>query len=103
MKTQELIHATKVKQTPKHATEADKSIGNGKHMNDRKAMDSYGSGACTSQYREGGSQVWGKKMCGLAMGKRGEPILGFSLKLFWGKYPIEMTYHPKEANMSWNQ
>ena len=61
MKTQELIHATKVKQTPKHTTEADKSVGNGKRMNAKKAMDSYGSGVCTrlrhhlhvpSQYKE---------------------------------------------------
>ena len=45
MKTQELIHATRVKQAPKHAIESDKPIGNGKRMKARKAMDSYGSGA----------------------------------------------------------
>ena len=35
-------------------------------------------------------------------GEGGEPILGFPLKLFWEKYPAGVTYHPKEANMSWN-
>ena len=34
--------------------------------------------------------------------RKGKPILGFSLKLFWGKCPAKMTYHPKEAKMSWN-
>ena len=47
MKTQELIHATRVKQAPEHAIESDKPIGNGKRVKARKAMDSYGSGACT--------------------------------------------------------
>ena len=47
MKTQELIHATRVKQAPEHATESDKLVGNGKHMNAKKVMDSYGSGART--------------------------------------------------------
>ena len=47
MKTQELIHATRVKQAPEHAAESDKLVGNGKRMNARKAMDSYGSGART--------------------------------------------------------
>ena len=47
MKTQELIHATRVKQAPECAAESNKPVGNGKRMNDRKAMDSYGSGAGT--------------------------------------------------------
>ena len=47
MKTQELIHATRIKQAPKHAAESEKPVGNGKCMNTRKAMDLYGSGACT--------------------------------------------------------
>ena len=34
--------------------------------------------------------------------EKGEPILGFSLKLFWEKCPVGMTSHPKEVNMSWN-
>ena len=46
MKTQELIHATRIKQAPKHAAELDKPVGNGKRMNARKTMDLYGSGAC---------------------------------------------------------
>ena len=45
MKTQELIHATRVKQAPEHAIESDKPIGNGKRVKAKKAMDSYGSGA----------------------------------------------------------
>ena len=35
-------------------------------------------------------------------GEKREPILGFLLKLFWGKYPVGITFHPKEINMSWN-
>ena len=35
-------------------------------------------------------------------GEGGEPILGFLFKLFWGKCPTRMTYHPKKANMRWN-
>ena len=45
MKTQELIHAVRVKQAPEHATESNKLVGNGKHVRARKVMDSYGSGA----------------------------------------------------------
>ena len=47
MKTQELIQATRVKQAPKRVAELNKSVGNGKRMNAKKAMDSYGSGAHT--------------------------------------------------------
>ena len=43
MKTQWLIHATRVKQAAERATKLDKPTGNGKHMNTRRAMDSYGS------------------------------------------------------------
>ena len=35
-------------------------------------------------------------------GEKGEPILGFSLKLFWEKCLARMISQPKEANMSWN-
>ena len=35
-------------------------------------------------------------------GEKGKHILGFLLKLFWGKCPAGMTYHPKEAKMSWD-
>ena len=34
--------------------------------------------------------------------EKGEPILGFPLKLFWEKCSARMTSHPKEVNMSWN-
>ena len=63
MKTQELIHATGVKQAPKRGSKLDKSVSNDKCMNTRKAMDSYRSEAHTrlkhhlpvpSQYRGGG-------------------------------------------------
>ena len=47
MKTQELIYAARVKQIPERATRSDKPEGNGKRVRARKAMDSYGSGACT--------------------------------------------------------
>ena len=43
MKTQELIHATRAKQAPEHATESNKPVGKGKRMNAKKAMDSYRS------------------------------------------------------------
>ena len=32
--------------------------------------------------------------------ERGKPILGFLLRLFWGKCPAGMTYRPKEVRMS---
>ena len=41
-----------------------------------------------SEVREG--MVW----------RRGKSIMGFSLKLFWGKCPAGITYHPKEGKMS---
>ena len=75
-------------------------------MNSRKAMDTHGSGAHTklrhhqlvlNQYRSGGPWVRGKKGYGLTVGRRGEPILGFSLKLFWEKCLAGMTYHPKKG------
>ena len=74
-------------------------------------MDTHGSGARTrlkhhplipSQYKSGGLWVRGKRGYGLVVGKRGKSIMGFSLKLFWGKCPTGMTYHPKEGNVSWN-
>ena len=101
----------KVKQVAEHKAIPDKPTGNSKCVNTRQAMDSYWSGARTrpryhqlvpSQYMGGGSWVRGKIGCGLAVGKRGKPIPGFSLKLFWGKCPAGMTYHLKEAKMSWN-
>ena len=111
MKTQELIHTTRVKQALERVVESNKSIGNGKRMNVKKAMDSYGSGArirlryhlpVPSQYRGGGPRVLGKRGCGLTVRRRREPILGFPLKLFWGKCPAGMIYHPKQTNMSYN-
>ena len=33
-------------------------------------------------------------------GEKREPILGFPLKLFWGKCPAGMASYPKEVNMS---
>ena len=35
-------------------------------------------------------------------GERGKPILGFLLRLFWGKRPTGMAYRPKGARMSWD-
>ena len=47
MKAQRLIHAARVKRAPECAVESDKLGGNDKHVRARKAMDSYGNGACT--------------------------------------------------------
>ena len=58
----------------------------GKRMSSRQAMDTHESGACTkpkyhqpvpSQYRNGGPWVKSKKGYGLALERRGEPILEF--------------------------
>ena len=95
----------KVKQVAEHAAMPYKPIGNGKRVNTRQTLDSYGSGARTrlrhyqlvpSQYRGGGPWVKVKGGCGLAVGRKGKPILGFLLKLFWEKCPAGMTCHPKE-------
>ena len=53
-----------------------------------------------SQYRGGGPWVRGKRENDLVVERRGKPILGFPLKLFWGKCPTRMTYHPKEVKVS---
>ena len=80
-------------------------------MNSRQAMDTHGSGAHTrlkhhqpvpSQYRSDGPWIKGKRGYGLEVGRREEPILGFPLKLFWRKCAAEITYHPKEGQMSRN-
>ena len=72
-------------------------------------MDSHGSETHTrlkhhplvpSQYRRGGPWVKGTRGYDLAVGKRGKSILGFPLKLFWGKCPVGITYHPKERKMN---
>ena len=90
----------KVKQAAEHAI-----------IPDRQVMDSYGSGTRTrlrhyqfvpSQYRGSGPWVRGKRRYGLVVERRGKPILGFPLKLFWGKCPVGMTWHPKKAKMSLN-
>ena len=47
MKTQELIHTARVKQILECVARSNKLEGNGKHVRVRKAMDSYGNGACT--------------------------------------------------------
>ena len=39
---------------------------------------------------------------GLAAERGKKPILGFLLRLFWGKCSVGMTCHPKGARMSWN-
>ena len=49
----------------------------------------------------GGSWVRGKRVWSGGE-EREKPILGFLLKLFWGKCPSGMTYRPKEVRMSWN-
>ena len=51
----------------------------------------------------GGSWVRGKRGHGLAVGRGKKHILGFLLRLFWGKCPVGMTCHKKEVRMSWNR
>ena len=78
-------------------------------MSSKQAMDTHGSGALIrlkhhqlvpSQYRNGGPWVRVKRKYGSEVRRSGEPILGFPLKLFWGKYPTRITYHPKDKKMS---
>ena len=89
MKAQRLIHATSGQQQVVECV--DEPSSHGKCMNNKQAMDTYGGGACirlryhqliTSQYRSGGPWVRSKRGYGLAVGRRGKPILGFPLKLF---------------------
>ena len=107
MKAWKLIHATRGQE--RVAERANKPSGHGKRMYNKQAMDKHGSGAhirlrhhqlVPSQYRSGGSWVKGKRGYGLAVGRRGKPILGFPLKLFWEKCPAGITYHPKDKKMS---
>ena len=109
MKAQKLIHATRGQE--RAAECVDEPSGHGKCMNSRQAMDTHGSGACTklkhhqfvpNQYKSSGPWVKGKRGYSLAVGRRGEPILEFPLKLFWRKCPAGMTYYPKERKMNWN-
>ena len=99
----------RVKQATEHATRLDKPVDNGKRVNTKQVMDSYRSGAYTrlrhhpfvpSQYRGGRPWVRGKKGYGLAMGRRGKPTLRCLLKVFWEKYLVGITYHPKEVKIS---
>ena len=91
-----------LKRVAECAARLEKPTGNGKFMNTRQAMNSYGSGACTrfkhhplvpSQYRGDGPWVRSKKGYGLAVGRREKSILGFLLRLFWGKCSAMMIYH----------
>ena len=112
MKTQKLIYAARIKQTPERVAESDKPRGNGKRMRARKAMDSYGSGACTqgssttylylantgevgheSEVRGGVVWWWRERRAYF-----GVPTQAF----FGGKCPTGMMSHPKEVNISWN-
>ena len=49
----------------------------------------------------GGSWVRDKRVWS-GSGERRKPILGFLLRLFWGKCPAGMTYRLKEVRMNWN-
>ena len=80
-----------LKRAAECAVGPNKPASNGKRMNTRQAMDSYGSRASTrlrhhpltpNQYRGGEPWVRGKRRYGLVMGRKGKP--GFPLKLFWG-------------------
>ena len=50
----------------------------------------------------GGPWIKGIKGCGLAMGRKRGPILGFSLKLLWGEMPCWDGISLKKVNMSWD-
>ena len=50
-----------------------------------------------SQYRGGGPQVRGMRWCALAVGRKGEPILEFPLKLFWGEMSCWDDISPKRS------
>ena len=112
MKTHDSSTAQMVKNEQQNVQQRlDKPVGNGKRVNSRQVMDSHKSGPQTrlrhhplvlSQYRSGGPWIRGKKGYGLAVRRRGKPILGFMLKLFWEKCPTRMTYHLKEGKLSWN-
>ena len=89
----------------------DKPLSHGERRNIGQAMDSHESGVrlrlrhcllVPSQYRGSGPWVRGKRGYDLAVKRRGKFIIGFSLKLFWGKYSAGMTDHPKQEKMSWN-
>ena len=78
----------------KHAARLDKLTGNGKRMNGRQTMDSYGSGACTrlkhhslvpSQYKHGEPWARGKRGYSLVVGKRGEVYFGIPAKDLLGE------------------
>ena len=59
----------------------------------------------TSMYpiNTGSSGLWVRgKRAWSGGGEKGKPILGFLFRLFWGKCPARMTYHLKEARMSWD-
>ena len=112
MKTQKLIYAARIKQTPEHAAESDKPRGNGKRVKARKVMDSYGSGACT----QGSSTTYlylantGEMGHGLEVRggvvwwwREGRAYFGVPTQAFFGgKCPTRMMSHPKEVNISWN-
>ena len=68
-----------------------------KHVQDPSTTSLY-----LANIGSGGSWVRKKKGHGLAVGRGKKPILGFLLRLFWGKCPTGMTCHTKEVRMSWN-
>ena len=93
MKTQELIHTTRVKQAPERAAESDKSVGNGKRMNTRKQWThmevehAHGSGTTylypANTWEVGhGSKVREGVVCSSSFG--GSLFWGFHLSSFEG-------------------
>ena len=66
-----------------------------KHVQDPSTSNLY-----LANIGSGGSWVRGKRGHGLVIGRGKKPILGFSLRLFWGKCLAGLTCHPKEARMS---
>ena len=83
MKAQRLVHTTRGQE--RVAERADKPLGHGKHMNNKQAMDTHGSGARTrlrhhplisNQYKSGGLRVRGKRGYGLEVGRKGKAYSG---------------------------
>jgi len=75
-------------------------------MKARKVMDSDGNRACTQGlgttylYPANIGRWVGQgyeRVCGLAVGRRGKPILGFPLKLLWGEMSCWNDISPKRS------
>ena len=107
-----IFHVVRAKQVPERIAKLDKRGGNGKCVKAKKVMDlKYKWSMHTrprhhlpvpSQYRRGKPWVKGMRGCGLTVERMGSLVWGSCLNSFGEKYPVGMTSHPREVNMSWN-